>query len=250
MSHQNSVSEAELAQNLSVKPGIKAVIFDLDDTLWPLLPLIESAEQTLYEWLQVQAPKVVINHSVQSMRTLRLALVATNARFQFDLWALRHAALVDLFKQAGADADNALVDAAMQVFAKARSRVSLYADVVPGLMALRQNYQLGTISNGFADLTEAGIAPHFSVSLAAHQFGCAKPDARIFLAACAALNVAPQQAVYVGDDVLCDVQGAQQAGLHSVWMNRHGRPPLPHVQADVECRDLHGLIKWLNAVAE
>ena len=223
---------------------IKAVLFDLDDTLWPMLPVIEHAEQALYRWLQVHAPGVVLHHSIGSLRRLRAALLASDPRFQFDLWALRHAALTKVFAEYGEDTGK--VDMAMQVFARARSEVSLYGDVVPGLIALGERWVLGSISNGFADLSVSGLSTYFKVSLAAHQFGCAKPDPAIFLAACAALNVAPQHALYVGDDLRCDVQGAQQAGLHSIWMNRTQQPGSATIIADHECHDLYGVLQCLH----
>ena len=37
---------------------IKAIVFDLDDTLWPLRPLIAAAEQTLYAWLIERVPSI------------------------------------------------------------------------------------------------------------------------------------------------------------------------------------------------
>ncbi|PRC91091.1 HAD family hydrolase [Solimicrobium silvestre] len=239
MRHKNS----RKPQNLS----IKAVIFDLDDTLWPIIPLINHAEQTLFDWLQANAPKVTEQHSIQSMRNFRAALIPTNPRYQFDLWALRHAMLTQLFLSTGEDANtvNNKADTAMQVFAAARNQVSLYDDVIPTLTELGRHFQLGSISNGFADLEQIGLAEHFKVSIAAHQFGCAKPDPSIFKAACAALNVEPQHAVYVGDDVLLDVRGAQDAGLASVWINRTKRPGWSEVRADYECRDLTELLAWL-----
>jgi putative hydrolase of the HAD superfamily len=59
--------------------------------------------------------------------------------------------------------------------------------------------------------------------------------------------VAPQDAVYVGDDVLLDVRGAQQAGLRAVWLNRTGSSVhLEHgVVPDAICADFGELLDWL-----
>ena len=56
------------------------------------------------------------------------------------------------------------------------------------------------------------------------------------------------EAVYVGDDLLLDVQGAQRAGLRAVWMNRVGkRNEIPHlVEPDAEVTSLDELIDWLR----
>ena len=226
---------------------IKAVLLDLDDTLWPVAPVIQHAEATLYAWMQEHVPSVTANYDIASLRARRQALVATNPRFSFDLWALRHRLLQDVFVQHGED--GAKADHAMAVFAAARNQVSLYPDVTAALTQLGQRVKLGTISNGFADLQAIGLASYFQVSIAAHQFGCAKPDPRIFHAACDALSLSPAEVLYVGDDLLLDVQGAQAAGLQAAWMNRRGLPTEEvrhqHIKPDAEFNDLHDLSQWL-----
>lgn len=226
---------------------IKAVLLDLDDTLWPVAPVIQHAEASLYQWMQEHVPAVAASYSVESMRQRRNALVPTDPRFQYDLWALRHTLLSQIFAEHGEHVAKA--DQAMAVFADARNQVGLYDDVLPALETLSQQFMLGSISNGFADLREIGLAPHFQTSIAAREFGCAKPDPRIFHAACEVLGVKPHEALYVGDDLLLDVQGAQQAGLRGAWMNRHRLEMkderYQHIQPDAEFKNLHDLTKWL-----
>lgn len=226
---------------------IKAVLLDLDDTLWPVVPVIRHAEAVLQQWMHENAPVVAQNYSVEGLRERRNALVQTDPRFDYDLWALRHTLLQQVFQEHGVAVEKA--DQAMRVFADARNKVDLYPDVKPGLLALQQKLALGTVSNGFADLQAIGIAHHFKVSIAAYRFGCAKPDARIFLAACQELGLAPQEVLYVGDDLLLDVQGAQQAGLQGGWMNRQGLKIEDdrhlHIKPDAEFSSLHDLTQWI-----
>lgn len=228
--------------------AIKAVLFDLDDTLWPIVPVIMRAENILYEWLAIHAPAVAEKVTIESMRERRQALMASDPVYQLDLRALRHAVLTEAF--IGAGQDMALVDQAMEVFSRARNEVTPFADVLPTLARLRSRVELGSVSNGVADLQAIGIAHFFQTSVAAHRFGCAKPDAAIFRAACEALGVAPHEAVHVGDDPLLDVEGAQKAGLHGVWMNRLELEParlLPgHVRPDAICTTLYELDQWLS----
>jgi putative hydrolase of the HAD superfamily len=224
----------------------KAILFDLDDTLWPIAPVIVQAEQALYAWLATHAPRVASQFTIDSLRQARLALLARQPEFHLDLGALRRAGLLAAFEQAGEDA--AKVELAMSAFFAARNAVVPYDDVLPGLLRLKDRVLVGSISNGNADLQAIGLSHHFKVSVAAHQLGCAKPDAAIFHAACRALGVAPQDAVYVGDDVLLDVQGAQRAGLRAVWMNRTGSDKhLEHeVVPDATVASFDGLLDWLK----
>lgn len=62
--------------------------------------------------------------------------------------------------------------------------------------------------------------------------GFAKPDARIFEAACTAFGVALAEAVYVGDRLRTDAIGAASAGLTGVWLNRAGIAPSPEDAAE------------------
>ena len=228
------------------RPWPKAILFDLDDTLWPIAPVILQAEQTLHAWLQQHAPRVSDRFSIDNLRQARLALLATKPEFHLDLGALRRAGLMSAFEEAGEDIDK--VEHAMVEFFAARNAVVPYDDVVPGLLRLKGRALIGSISNGNADLQAIGLAHHFQVSVAAHQLGVAKPDAAIFHAACEQLGVAPGDALYVGDDLLLDVRAAQRAGLRAVWLNRSGSAAhLEHgVAPDAICNSFDQLLDWLK----
>jgi len=227
--------------------GIQAVLLDLDDTLWPAGPLIMRAELALYQWMSVHVPKVVKRYSMEQLRLQRKALAKTHPKFSYDLWSLRHTMLLQVFKKCGENPD--LADQAMQVFADARNQVELFDDVLPAFEALQGKVMMGTISNGFANLQAIGLAHHFQISLAAHSFGCAKPDSRIFHSACDALNLAPQQVLYVGDDLFLDVYGARKAGLKAVWLNRNRISPADtahkHIEPDATITSLSEITQFL-----
>ena len=224
----------------------KAILFDLDDTLWPIGPVIARAETSLHAWLAVNAPRVAERFSIEALRARRISLLAEQPHRSIDLGMLRRAGLCEAF--AHADEDVGLVDAAMVHFLAWRNAVEPYPDVLPALARLKSDYALGTISNGNADLDAIGLAHHFQVSLSAARFGVAKPDAAIFHAACQMLGTAPHETLYVGDDILLDVRAAQQAGLGAVWLRRgvsdahlvHGVTP------EALCADLDGLLRWLG----
>jgi putative hydrolase of the HAD superfamily len=224
----------------------KAILFDLDDTLWPIAPVIVQAEESLFAWLRQHAPRVAERFTIDGLRQARLELLARQPAFHLDLGKLRRAGLHAAFQEAGEDA--AKVELAMLHFFDARNAVTPYADVLPGLARLQGRLLVGSISNGNADLQAIGLSHHFKVSVAAHELGVAKPDAAIFLEACRLLEVAPEDAVYVGDDILLDVQAAQRAGMRAVWMNRTGsNRHLEHaVVPDAIVRDFGELLHWLE----
>lgn len=234
-----------------MKPvAIRAVLFDLDDTLWSVVPVIQRAEVLLFDWLAEHAPGVAAAWTVESMRTRRLALMRDEPRYAIDLNGLRHAVLREALHASGEDP--AAAELAMEIFVAARNAVSPFDDVLPVLARLREQagLKLGVVTNGSANLQTIGMAQYFDVCIAAHQFGSAKPDPAIFLAACSALELAPAEVVHVGDDPALDIEGAGKAGLQTVWMQRAELSPpraMPgHIVPDTTCVNLHELEAWLS----
>jgi len=195
--------------------------FDLDDTLWPVGPVIAAAEADLYAWLRERHPRAVSGHSVESMQTLRAAVSKRYPEHGHDLTFLRHRALKDMFAAAGLA--ESLADEALEVFLAARNRVELYDDVRPALLRLRSRYPLFALSNGNADLGRCGIADLFAGHISARAAGFAKPDTRIFARLAHAAGVEAARVLHIGDDPQADVVGAKQAGMQAVWLNRDGR---------------------------
>jgi putative hydrolase of the HAD superfamily len=58
--------------------------------------------------------------------------------------------------------------------------------------------------------------------LDSRDLGVEKPDPRIFLDACARLDLPPARCAYVGDVVAIDVEGSRAAGLHPVLFDAYG----------------------------
>jgi 2-haloalkanoic acid dehalogenase type II len=201
---------------------MQVLSFDLDDTLWPVGPVIEAAERELYAWLQRTYPAVAQGHSLASMRELRAAVATQYPGQAHDLTYLRREALAQQFTARGHDV--ALADHALEVFLAARNRVDLYPDVRPALERLRSRYRLFALSNGNADLERCGLAHFFDGHVTARAAGAAKPDARIFTRMLREAGVSAPDVLHVGDDPLADVAGAQRAGLQAIWLNRDARP--------------------------
>lgn len=223
-----------------------ALLFDLDDTLWPIGPVIAAAEESWHAWLAANAPRVAQAFSVAELRVRRMALLERRPELIADLYRLRRVALEEVFAELGEDP--AHIEGAMRHFAVQRNLVVPFADVLPVLPLLQGMLRLGVVTNGNADLEVIGMDHHFEYALSSSQYGRAKPDPGIFLSACAAMGVAPQDAVYVGDDLRLDVQGAQAAGLRAVWMNRHGSTA--HLDAgvtpDAICATFDELLAWIR----
>ena len=88
----------------------------------------------------------------------------------------------------------------------------------------QQGYYLGVISNSVGTIEEqlqhVGMRGYFQAVLDSAIVGVEKPHPEIFQLALAGAQVAPAEAVFVGDTNATDVGGAQLAGLHGVLIDR------------------------------
>jgi putative hydrolase of the HAD superfamily len=109
-------------------------------------------------------------------------------------------------------------------------RFRAYPDAAPALAALRAaGLRLVVVSNWDVSLHEAlaatGLAPLLDAALSSAEARSSKPDAAIFARALAlAGDVAPGEAVHVGDSVEHDVAGARSAGIAPILVARDGAP--------------------------
>lgn len=198
---------------------IKAISLDLDDTLWPVLPTIERAEQVLHQWLVAHAPMAAaLFSSPEALREIRDYMKANKPELKHDLSAIRRESIRLALYRAGENP--LLADRAFEVFFAERQRVTLFDDARPALEFLAARFPLVSISNGNADLARVGLDAFFRASISAREFGVGKPDPRIFHAAAGAVEVAVEEVVHVGDDTTLDMLGALNAGMQAVWVNR------------------------------
>jgi FMN hydrolase / 5-amino-6-(5-phospho-D-ribitylamino)uracil phosphatase len=197
---------------------IRAVCFDLDNTLWDVWPVILRAEQAMYEFLAQRYPKVVAGLTLEMMRAAREQTAAAHPQMRHDFTFLRKQTLREHAKEFGYA--EAMVEEAFDAFIRTRNQVDLYDDVLPALDELRRTYRLFTASNGNADLAKIGIAHYFERSIAARHAGALKPDPLIFQKVIEGTGLELWEVVYVGDDPALDVEGARRAGMQSIWLNR------------------------------
>jgi putative hydrolase of the HAD superfamily len=103
---------------------------------------------------------------------------------------------------------------------------TLHEDTLPCLeMLAEQKIRVGVITNGelpfqAAKVQATGLSPYLEHTIASGDVGFTKPDARIFVEACARFGVPVSKAMYIGDRLHTDAIGAADAGLSGVWLDR------------------------------
>jgi len=107
----------------------------------------------------------------------------------------------------------------------------LFPGVIELLQQLRADgYKLGIITNGSIrtqqpKIVNAGLSALIDIALISEAEGVRKPDPTIFLRATQQLGVTPHEAVMVGDNPVADIAGAVAVGMKTVW--RRGYLPWP-----------------------
>ena len=94
----------------------------------------------------------------------------------------------------------------------------------------RRDIRLALITNGEADAQRAkvvkfNLAPFFNNILIEGEFGCGKPDERVFRHTLERLKVKPTDAWMVGDDLDYDIAPCRALGIYSLWVNPRGDNP-------------------------
>lgn len=106
------------------------------------------------------------------------------------------------------------------------AELEVYPDVMEVLTELKiKKIKTGIVTNGFEKdckqiLQTLDLTNYFDVIVGSDSCNKAKPDKAIFLYAINKLYVRPEEAIFVGDSVKSDYEGAKNAGLKPILINR------------------------------
>ena len=81
--------------------NIKAITFDLDDTLWPLMPVILKAEKDTNKWLIENYPGIENLLKSDEVKEIRDSLISQENKLVYQLSKLRELTLVELAIRSG-----------------------------------------------------------------------------------------------------------------------------------------------------
>jgi putative hydrolase of the HAD superfamily len=199
---------------------IKALSFDLDDTLYPNADVIHKAELAMQQRLRQLLGDVGYNQPEywwQQRKTL--AAVQPEVRHDVSRWrllALEHGLAAQGISTCEA---SEIAELAMTAFLTARTDITLPPQIRPMLEQLASRFPLVAITNGTADIAQMGLGDLFQFALRAGPDGRMKPCPDLFLNAARRLQVAPADMLHIGDHVKSDVVGALHAGCQSAWLN-------------------------------
>ncbi len=204
---------------------VKAIFFDLDDTL---LDDTISSERSA----ALAASELAADRGISAQL---LAVAYMNAAMSF--WetlepkapkppsgAIRPRLWLTALRAHGIDDADLARRLAARYDAIRIERVELFPETLPVLRQLHGRYKMAIITNGFAETHEAKIARlelarFFDAVVLAGEMELAKPDPAIFAHAMSELAVTADESVMVGDRFDRDISGAHAAGMRAIWVN-------------------------------
>lgn len=214
---------------------IRAILFDFGGTLmygrqdWA--PVIAKADEALTDYLRSKGMEVSLNTFPTEFRK---RLDEYFKQREQDLLETTYTfVLRELLNEKGYEEvpDTTLRSALDTLFAVTQANWELEEDAVPTLQRLRiKGYNLGIISNAGDDrdvqqlARKFGITDYFDFILTSAACSYRKPHPRIFELALSNWYCDPGEAVMVGDNLVADIRGAQEAGIYGIWINRRADP--------------------------
>lgn len=138
---------------------------------------------------------------------------------------------IALFRKKGIDADEVLSRHAGQFFRiLSMEHLKLYNGTKEMLSALRDGgkkvYLLSNAQKIFTEyeMNALGITPYFDGIFISSEHECKKPDVRFFEKLIHTYGIERDRAVMVGNDGVCDIEGAKNAGLATLYVRTEISP--------------------------
>ncbi|PYZ93845.1 haloacid dehalogenase [Salipaludibacillus keqinensis] len=257
---------------------IKAIFFDLDDTLlWDEKSVKKAFESTCsyaaskYDFQPEQLEEAVRSEArdlYASYDTHEFTKVIGINPFE-GLWgdfgdkgeqfnkmkqivpAYRKDAWTGGLKKLGIDDPKFGSELAERFPAERKKAPFLFEDALPVLEKLKQNYSLLMLTNGSPELQNIKLtitpelSPFFDEIIISGDHDRGKPDEAIFHYALEKMSVKKEEVLMVGDNLMTDILGANRTGIKSIWLNRFGKSKNDVIPYK-EIQNLHELFDLLN----
>jgi len=202
---------------------LRAVLFDIDDTLFSTTAFARRARQNAVSAMVaagLDAPEAEVARELDEV----IREFSSNYDHHYDK-------LVQRMRPHGIPGVNpALVVAAgVAAYHDTKFReLEPFPDVVPLLTDLRAaGCTVGIVTHGWTQkqaekLVRLGLVPHLDSNaiFISDQIGISKPNPKLYQAALKKLQLPPEQVMYVGDSPAHDIAPPNSLGMVTVWARR------------------------------
>ena len=232
-------------------PPLRAIFFDIDDTLFSTTAFAELAQRRALEAMITAGLQVPFEQAWVELREV-IAEFSSNDAHHYETLLMR------LPNDATAGVNPALVVAAGVVaYHEAKVRhLEPFPEVAEVLAKLAEtDLVLGVITSGLTvkqaeKLVRMGLLRYLRTDaiFISQQVGMAKSNPRLFERACREVGVEPAEAMYVGDRPVDDVEGPKAAGMITVLRGGTGK----HARQEARSAPTHRIedLRGLEGILE
>lgn len=206
-------------------PNLKAIFFDIDDTLFSTTEFAKYARMSAVKAMIKAGLKI---DEISCLRELESVISEFGSNYE-----QHYNELIKRLNLKLEVNESIVIAAGVVAYHDAKIKELIpFPDVEWALSILSRNQKLklGIISNGLTlkqieKLIRLKILQYLSKDaiFISDELGIKKPDPLMFTRCCQKIKVSPEEAMYVGDNPLTDIDPVNKAGMVSVLYLRGGR---------------------------
>ncbi|WP_274008271.1 HAD family hydrolase [Vibrio parahaemolyticus] len=240
---------------------LKAIFFDMDETLCGTSQADKAAGQKFAAWIQQTYPQVS-DPQAFLQRYLQGVYKKLNVEFPQlvallpDENAFRCGLIQTILAENGIHINAEQAQQAQHYFDSARmGAFTFFPGVKEMLTDLRKHYKLVVITNGpifsqHPKLKATQMDEWVDHIIVGGEEPEEKPAASIFQKALNLVDVKPEEALHIGDSLAADIAGANNMGILSVWVNATGASNPTEITPNFEIRETVELKEILKTLAQ
>jgi len=208
---------------------VKALLLDLDDTLLAYSAGVDDSWAQACGAAALPVEAATLLAALAETRTwFWTGDPARHARERVNMLGAWTKIVAEALARCGCADERLAAAIAREYSARRRDTMRLFPETRAFLDALRaRGLPLALVTNGDAlqqrdKIERHDLARYFGAILIEGEFGCGKPEARVYREALRRLGVGPEGVWMVGDHLEWDVLAPQRLGLTGVWIDREG----------------------------
>ena len=221
----NEINQTNKKEEANMLKQIKAILFDLDDTLidsktaqMNAICEYKNTNKAFFKTANKQFTKSW--HDI----TMRLYEQYLNGEISFEKQRIMR--IVNLYSTYNIEITEEKATAEFKKYLELyKKNWTLFDDTISTLETLVDKYKLSIISNGDGEqqrekIAKTGIEKYFSEIIISGEVGVSKPNKKIFEIAYNRLSINPEECLMIGDNYKTDIEGATNSGMKAIWVDR------------------------------
>lgn len=225
---------------------IKAILFDLDDTL------LNSKEAEYNAICEFKSSFNVFNkisndEFAKIWNQITAGAYDEYEKGKFTFKQQRIERIKRIFKKYNVDVSDKEAHERFNMYLKLyEQHWKLIKNAKEVLEKLSKDFKLAIVTNGDSKhqrkkIETLGIQKYFSQIIISSEVGYAKPSQEIFKLACEKLNLLPEECIMVGDRLKKDIVGSKAIGMKALWLNSRNE----QFEYEYEIKNLNEILNYI-----